>query len=243
MSRRTSEQAFATAASGMVHAVPVGDILFRLVRDCVDVVRAESAAILVLDADHTLNLLASSSSAATQLELLQALDEVGPCVDVIESGRVQTATGAEMTRRWGDVGRAIAEAGFGSVHAFPLIWHGRVLGGLNVFGGGRGDDVMNRQGLCQAFADVATIVIVHGTDIAADELTARVHRATAARRLVEQAKGVLSELEHLDMEAAASRLEEVAIEAGTSMSEAAETVIDRAVSRHDQDRPGPGVRS
>ncbi len=35
MTNRTSEQAFADAASGMVHADPVSDILSRLVKDCV----------------------------------------------------------------------------------------------------------------------------------------------------------------------------------------------------------------
>jgi hypothetical protein len=229
MTNRTSEQAFADAASGMVHADPIGDILSRLVKDCVEVVGAEAAAILVQDADEQLELLASSSAAATHLELLQAQDVQGPCVDVIRTGEPQSAAGAaEMARRWGDVGDAIVEAGFGFVGAFPLNWRGRVLGGLNVFGGEGTQRDASIDAVCQAFADVATIVLVHSSEIPADELTMRVHQATVARDLIEQAKGVLSELHVSDMEQAMARLEEVAKLERVSLPDAAQRVIARA---------------
>ena len=232
MTSRTTDQAFAAAASSLVRAVPVGDILSRLVKDCVAVVDADAAAILVLDAEDALTLMASSSAAATQLELLQSLDATGPCADVVRTGEAQSAAGAdEMTRRWGHVGSAITEAGFGSVHAYPMRWHGRVFGGLNVFRRGVLDEPHGSDDLAQAFADVATIVLVHEAEIPADEITARVHRATAARSLIEQAKGVLSELEQLDMEAAAARLEEIATQEGLGLTEAAQTVIARTVRR------------
>jgi len=232
MTNRTSEQAFADAASGMVHAHPVGDILSRLVRDCVEVVDADAVAILVLDEHERLCLLTSSSAAATQLELLQAQDKRGPCVDVIQTGQAQTAVGTdEMIRRWGDVGGAIGDAGFGSVDAYPMVWRGRVLGGLNLFHGSSPAADSGVAAVCQAFADVATIVLVHSAEVPADELTDRVHSAMVARDLVEQAKGVLSELHVLDMEQATARLEELAESEQLALPEAAQAVIRRATSR------------
>ncbi|MCW2832966.1 MAG: hypothetical protein JWN68_919 [Nocardioides sp.] len=232
MTHRTSEQAFAAAASGMVHARPVGDILSRLVKDCVEVTGAGAVAILVLDEHERLGLLASSLAAATHLELLQAQDTQGPCVDVISSGRHQSATGSdEMVRRWSSVGAAISEAGFTAVDAYPMSWRGRVLGGLNVFQDGPRPDDDGTGLVCQAFADVATIVLLHSTDIPADEMTDRVHRATAARDLVEQAKGVLSELHSLDIEQAALRLEELAASQQITTADAAQSVVDQARTR------------
>ena len=234
MTDRTSEQAFASAASGMVRARPVGDILSRLVKDCVAVTGADAVAILVLDKHERLGLLASSSAVATHLELLQAQDIQGPCVDVIGSGRHQAATGTdEMIRRWKDVGAAISDAGFSSVDAYPMSWRGRVLGGLNVFHRRPGSTEDGADVLCQTFADVATIVLLHSVDIPADELTDRVHRATAARDLIEQAKGVLSEIYAVDIEQAAVRLEQLAESEQITSAEAARELIDRAKSRQD----------
>lgn len=232
MTNRTSEQAFADAASGMVNALPIGDILTRLVKDCANVVNVEAAAILVLDAHEELSLLASSSSAATQLELLQTLDVTGPCVDVIRTGEQQAAAGAaEMTGRWGEVGTAIVEAGFTAVHAYPLAWHGQVLGGLNLFSSDSPTRAPMPRALCQAFADVATIVVVNSAEVPADELTARVHRATMQRQLIEQAKGVLSELYALDIASAGLRLEESAAAEHLTLPEMAQQVIDAAANR------------
>lgn len=232
MTNRTSVQAFAEAASGMVHARPVGDILDRLVKDCVEVVDAEAVAILVLDEQERLGLLASSSAAAAQLELLQAQDSQGPCVDVISSRSAQSVAGtAEMIRRWGEVGAAIADAGFDSVEAYPMIWRGNILGGLNIFLGGAPTGTSGRDAVCQAFADVATIVLVHSADVPADELTNRVHEATAARDVIEQAKGVLSELHVVDMEQASARLEELAESEQLTLRDVAQAVIRRAANR------------
>jgi hypothetical protein len=232
MTNRTSAQAFAEAASSMVQAHPVGDILARLVKDCVEVADAEAVAILVLDDHERLELLTSSSAAAAQLELLQAQDTRGPCVDVISSGRSQSAVGKdEMIRRWGDVGAAIAGAGFRAVDAYPMTWRGRILGGLNVFRGEASTAESGRDAVLQAFADVATIVLVHSADIPADELTNRVHEVTVARDLIEQAKGVLSELHLLDMEEANARLEDYAASEKLALRDAAQAVIRRASTR------------
>ena len=189
MTNRTSEQAFADAASGMVHADPVSDILSRLVKDCVAGGRAQKRRPSWCWMPMTqLGLLASSSAAATHLELLQAQDVQGPCVDVVRTGERQSATGAaEMARRWGHVGDAIAEAGFGFVGAFPLDWRGRVLGGLNVFGGEGTQRDASIDAVCQAFADVATIVLVHSSEIPADgrspcACTRRLSPATSSNR-------------------------------------------------------------
>lgn len=57
------------------------------------------------------------------------------------------------------------------------------------------------------------------------------HEATAARGLIEQAKGVLSELHVLNMEQAAARLEQLASSEQLAQSEAARAVIHRASTR------------
>lgn len=235
---RQSERAFAAAVSGMVNALPVSDILAGLVRDCAEAVGAQAVAILVLDGHDDLGLAASDSASATRLELLQSLDATGPCVDVLDSGVPQSAVGgAEMVERWGQVGEAIGSEGFGSVDAFPLRWHGQVLGGLNVFRSAPRPLLRTDSLTCQAFADVATVVLLHAVSVPADELTARVHRATSARQVVEQAKGVLSELHGMSIDRATRHLEEMAADQEMAVYDLALSIVHRAENGLDH---GPG---
>jgi GAF domain-containing protein len=228
VSVRTSTQAFADAAAAMTEDGHVGDILARLLADCAEVLGADAVAILVTDRRERLTLLSSTSSVAADLEMLQAQDEQGPCVDAVRTGEVVVARSpADLARRWGHVGEAIADAGFAAVTAHPMRWRGRVLGGLNVFR--TSPDVHEEdRALVRAFADVATIVLVHSSDLPTEQVTSRVHEAVVARSVIEQAKGVLSELEDLDMEGAAHRLGQLSRSEGLSLTETARRVLGRA---------------
>jgi hypothetical protein len=69
-----------------------------------------------------------------------------------------------------------------------MRWHGQVLGGFNMFrtaDDGQSDDT---EQVGQAFADVATLVVVRATEIPVDQVVARVHEAVTARSVVEQAR-------------------------------------------------------
>jgi hypothetical protein len=228
MTRRTSAQAFADVAAAMVDDVHVGDILARLLADCAEVVDARAVAILVTDRRDRLALLSSTSAVAADLEMLQVQDEEGPCVEAVRTGEIVSANSPDMVGRWGKVGATIVAAGFASVEAYPLRWRGRALGGLNVFRESPHERSLEVDALTQAFSDVATIALLHSTDLTSHQVTARVHEAVVARSTIEQAKGVLRELEGVDLETAARRLREMAAAEDTSLREAALRVLDSA---------------
>jgi transcriptional regulator with GAF, ATPase, and Fis domain len=223
---RTTARAFGDAAAAMVNEHSVADVLAQLLADCASLVEADAVAILVADGNDGLSLLSATSHRATELELLQIQDAEGPCVDAISSGEHVTVTGSlELARRWSDVGRGIAEAGFMRVDAFPMHWRGRVLGGLNVFRRSDGEVDEETTTLSQAFADVATLVVVQSVEIPSDQIAARVHDAIMARAQVEQAKGVLSYVKDIDMGEAYDELRRLAAERGRSLSETATDVV------------------
>lgn len=229
MTARTSAQAFAEAAAAMVNEAHVGDTLGTLLADCAEVLGAQAVAILVTDAQGRLDLLASTSSVADQLEMLQAQDQHGPCVDAVRTGKAVSVRGAQgLVERWGHVGTAIVQCGFEAVDSFPLVWHGRPLGGLNVFRDEERRDVRPDPALTQAFADVATIVLLNSIEVPAETITARVHEAVMARSVVEQAKGVLAETEDVDLETASRLLRELAGRQGRPVTDVAVAVVESA---------------
>jgi hypothetical protein len=117
----------AVSAAMLVEHHPA-DVLARLTADCLGPLSADSAAVLVVEPGGGLGLLTASSHRAAEIEMLQSQQLRGPCIDAVRSAEsVRAVGGQELVERWGDVGEAIRDAGFESVHAFPMRWHGRVL--------------------------------------------------------------------------------------------------------------------
>lgn len=232
-SNRTTADAFGDAAAAMVSDHSIADVLAQLLSDCVDLLSVHSAAILVVDRAGELSLLSSSSHRVAELEVLQVQREVGPCVDSVRTGQPVTATGAQqLAERWGSVGQAIADAGFERVDTYPMRWHGRILGGLNIFRRTADDVDSAAVTLSQAFADVATLAVVQSVEVPADQIAARVHEAITARAQVEQAKGVLAYLRNLDMSDAYDELVEISRTRGRTLTETARDVVREQYEQH-----------
>ncbi len=229
---RTPADAFGDAAAAMVSEHVVADVLSQLVSDCKSLVSAEAVAIMVVERSHELSLLSSSSHRAAEIEMLQIQRSDGPCVETIRSGVHVSATGAdEIIRRWEAVGRAIVESGYQRVDSYPMRWRGRVLGGLNIFRPSVADVGEEAETLAQAFADVATLVVVQSSEIPSDQIAARVHEAIMARAQVEQAKGVLAHLHGIEMAEAYDELRRLAGHNGRSLTQ---TALDVVREQHDR---------
>lgn len=229
MGPMTTEDALATALDGMVSSRPVADVLARLMQDCLMVLPAEAAALLVLDGEGGLELLSASSHRAEELELLQVQRATGPCVQAIEDNRMLGASGAELSARWGEVGVAIRDAGFEQVNAYPLRWRGRAIGGLNVLSRRPRPGVDPLLG--QVFADLATLVVVHAGDVSGERVLAQIHEAVAARAVIEQAKGVLAVTLDLEPGTAYDALVERARESGLGLTDTAGRIVGEAYGR------------
>jgi hypothetical protein len=133
MTGMTTARAVAETVAAMVRQYDTGDVLDDLVHNCAELYPAAAVAVLVSDGRRGLELLSASSHRAEELEVLQVQQDRGPCIDAMGSADVVSATGDEMEARWGSVGQAITAAGYSGVHAYPMHWRSRPLGGLNIF--------------------------------------------------------------------------------------------------------------
>jgi transcriptional regulator with GAF, ATPase, and Fis domain len=233
MTEMTAARAYADAVSALVAQHDVADVLVRLVDNCAELFPADAVAVLVSGRRDSLELLSATSHQAEELELLQVQLDAGPCVDAITTGQRQSATTAEeIVGRWGSVGTGIVDAGFHTVHAFPMHWRGRAFGGLNVFVRRASEASEEAARIGQTLADIATLVVVHSSDVPHDQVTARIHEAVTARAAVEQAKGVLAYRNNVDMAAAYRLLLDRVRESGTTLSEEAQHIVEREYTDH-----------
>lgn len=233
MTATSATQAFADAARAMVEDGDVAGTLVGLLDDCAGLTAADALGILVRSEETgELELLAATSHQAAELELYQRQREAGPGPETIETAaQVVARSPGEMIDRWGDVGAAIAGAGYGAVHSSPMRWRDRTFGALNAFQ--RTADQLDEDALAlaQAFADVATIVIVTNRELSRHQLEDRVRVALEGRVVIEQAKGVLAYRNDIDVAAAYDLLAERAGRDGASLTEAAVKVV-REASHH-----------
>jgi transcriptional regulator with GAF, ATPase, and Fis domain len=232
MSAATASQAFVDAVAAMVQQEDVADTLNRLLVDCAKFSAADAVGLLVRRPDDELELLSATSHQAAELELYQLQLDTGPCVDAARDGVALTATAdAEIIERWGSVGEAILAAGFHAVHAVPLRWHGRLIGAMGAFHMlAEGADDEARQ-LTQAFADIAAVVIVQSADLTQSQLDERIAAALAGRTILEQAKGVVAQLNGIDMAAAYELLVQRAAADGVSLTHTAVGIVQNARRR------------
>ncbi|MEO7754390.1 MAG: GAF and ANTAR domain-containing protein [Terracoccus sp.] len=225
----TAARAFARAASAIVHDYDVTGVLDALLTDAQLALSAGAIGLLVSDDDGGYELLSSTSHRSAELDLYQAQLRSGPWGETVRSGTLVSEHGAgPILARWPAVGPRVVAAGFAAVQAYPLRWHGKTIGALNVLLTDAGDVADHVLG--QAFADIATLVILRTEPLLAAEVVRRTESALAGRTVIEQAKGVLAHQRGLDADEAFEARRRIAEPGRLTLSDAAEQVVRGAAA-------------
>ena len=192
-----------------------------------EVAGVEAAGILLADHHGRLQLMASTDERTKILELFQIQSEEGPCQDSFRQGTVVTAADLSELDRWPRFASHAAEAGFQSVHAFPLRLRKQVIGALNLFGGTPARMDEPDVHIVQAMADIATIGLLQERAIRRGELvTEQLQGALNSRVSVEQAKGALAQIHGISPDEAFELLRHYSRSRRRHLSEVAVLVTD-----------------
>jgi hypothetical protein len=222
-------QAFARAVASMVAEHDVTDVLAHFLADGRDALEASAGGLLLVSGSGELEVLTATSHRVRDLEVYQAQQVTGPCVDAVSTAAMVFQSGAEsVSARWPDLTAYLTAANVHAVQAHPLRWHGRVLGAVNFFYAAPVAETEARLASGQAFADMATLILLTPQEIAAPDIAARTGDALAARTIVEQAKGVLAYQDTVSVDRAYDLLLELTSTDGLSLTAMAEAVVRRA---------------
>lgn len=222
-------QRFVALADTLVDDFDVVELLDRLVADCVSLINVDAAAILLMNGNRTLEVVASSNEASRLMEVFQLESHAGPCIDAVQTGRPVSVTElAELQRSWPAFGRAVEEIGFTAVYALPMRLRAEKIGALNLFNTAKPALSEFDHRLAQALADVATIGILQQRTLSrASNLADQLQLALNTRISVEQAKGVLAEYGGVDMGAAFNALRDFSRDHGLKLSTVAQQLVGR----------------
>jgi GAF domain-containing protein len=215
-------------ADTLVDDYDVIDLLTGLADRCVSLLDVSAAGVMLAAPGGSLELAASSSEAMRLLELFELQEQEGPCLDAFRTGDLVEHENLDAgAGRWPLFAAAALEAGFRSALAMPLRLRDVTLGALNLLSVTRiplddADLIVAR-----AFADLATLSIVHHRASAqAQLLNEQLSAALSSRVVIEQAKGVLAERARIDLAEAFARLRAFARSNNLRLTEVAQTAVD-----------------
>jgi GAF domain-containing protein len=228
-------EAFVGLADTLVAEFDVVDLLQRLVDECVSLLDASAAGLVLADQRGGIQVLASTSEKTRLLELFQLQVDRGPCLECVRTGVPVLAPDLQLsTWRWPEFVVEAGEQGFRSVHALPLRLRTETLGALGLFHTQPGSLPDEDIRAAQALADVATIGILQQRSIARGEVLAeQLQTALNSRVVIEQAKGVLAATGNLDMDRAYTRLRDYSRRRNLRLTATARAIADGTLNPHD----------
>lgn len=221
-------QVFVEVADTLIDEFDIIEFLQLLASRTADLLDDSPVGLLLADQKGRLEFMAASDENTRMLELFQVQNQQGPCLDAYRTGTpVINANLAEATARWPLFAPRAVEAGFRSVHAFPLRLRAERIGAMNVFSanvGGRLGDADVR--VVQALADVASIGLLQERAIKRGELlTEQLQGALNSRIIIEQAKGALAQAQRITTDEAFTLIRAYARSHNLRLGDLAQTII------------------
>ncbi len=226
---------FVELADTLVADFEAVDFLHLLVERAVQLLDADAAGLMLVDARGRLQVVATTHHEARVLEVFQIQNEEGPCLECCRTGRPLVNLGVdEVARRWPRFRTATQEAGFRSTHALPMRLRDEVIGALNLYCVDESIVSDTDVSLGQAMADIATIGLLQERSVRHQEaLAEQLQGALNSRVLIEQAKGVLAERAGLAIDDAFSVLRSYSRRTRRPLTEVARGVIEGTVDVED----------
>jgi GAF domain-containing protein len=195
---------FVDVADTLVDDFDLVDFLDNLTEHVVAVSGADAVGIVLADVHGALQFMAASNDAGRALELFQLQSSEGPCQDAYRTGQpVLNRDLGNASDVWPEFAPRAREAGFRSVHAFPMRLRDETIGALNIFGRTPVNFAEDDVRIVQSLTDIATIALLQERYIAqAELLSEQLQGALNSRIVIEQAKGALSRMEGVSVDEA-----------------------------------------
>jgi GAF domain-containing protein len=215
-------------ADTLVDDYDVVDLLTGLADRCVNLLGVAAAGVMLASPEGELRLVASSSEAMRVLEVFELQTQEGPCLDAYRTGeRVEPERLEAGSGRWPRFGTVALEAGFRSAFALPLRLRDKTIGAMNLFHSEPTPMDERDVIVARAFADLATIsVLQHRAATETQRINEQLAGALSSRIMIEQAKGVISERDRVDLAEAFNRLRTYARNNNLRLTAVAQAAIE-----------------
>lgn len=228
-------QTFVALSDTLVDDFDVMDFLSLLAERSAELLDVTAVGVILSDQRGGSRPMAATNEDARLLELFAMQTREGPCQDCLrDSVMVASSDLASERTRWPEFADAAVAGGFHAAAAVPMRLRRETIGALTLLNREAAGVSEADAQLGQAFADVATVGILHQRAALRKETVSEQLQATLHHRVViEQAKGVLAESGDLSMQHAFELLRDYARANGQSLTDLARSVADRTIQPSD----------
>jgi hypothetical protein len=198
-----------------VHAIPGADLAtITLLREA--------------GAGAGMDTAASTDEHASDLDHVQIEAGTGPCLDAAKTGQVVRVSVHAAHADWPRFAQAASDAGIGSVLSAPLFINADYQGSLNLYGqDGDGFRKLDAKLLEVYTAAAEAALRVDRRYRTARDHAGQLHTALGSRAVIDQAKGVIMAVRHVDADAAFAVLVEQSQRENRKLREVATSFIAR----------------
>jgi anti-sigma regulatory factor (Ser/Thr protein kinase) len=224
--------------------VEVAEMLTGLADECRDVLGVEAVSVLLVGPLGRLELRAWSDGAEHLARVLELQTRQGPCLESSLTDRVVAVddlAADDAMARWPLFTAAARTAGIRSAGAIPMRAGRRVIGALGLLGTASTPMDADALTAAQALVAAATAALVRLGSAGGATVEEQLARALGDRVVIEQAKGIISERDAVDIDEAFAHIREHARLHRLRLVDVAHAVIAGTLCAAELD-PAPQLR-
>lgn len=224
--------AFVKLTNTLVNKYEVLELFQTLVEESISLLDAAAAGLLLADPHGDLQVVAFTSEESRLVEVGQLQVGAGPSIECFRTGAVVAIERLDaLGGRWPEYQSSALGHGFHSVHSVPLRVNERTIGAMGLFGHDAGALTQEDSAIGQALADVATIGLLQERALRESAvINDQLQRALESRVVIEQAKGVISQSNGVDMNEAFNRIRKYSRSHHLSLQETANQVVTNSLA-------------
>lgn len=197
------KRAFADFARTISDRYEIGDVLYRLTDQIVDVLEVDGAGVSLGHEADSLRFVTATDDRVSRLEDAQVAARSGPCFDAYRSGDLTVCEDLEAEDRWPSYREAAVGEGFRSVAGIPMPIGERRIGALDLYRSRPGSWDVETLDVAQLLANTASGYILNWQALQESRtLAEQLQRALDSRVVIEQAKGMVAARHEVDPGAA-----------------------------------------
>jgi GAF domain-containing protein len=221
------KRAFADYARTTAGSYEIGEVLYRLTDQVVEVLDIDGAGVSIAEADGTLQFVTASDALTTRAEQHQIDAGEGPCHDAFLSGERVTVPDLARDERWPTFRPATLEVGMHAVAGIPMPLGEQRIGALNLYRRTPREWHADALDDAQLLADMATGYVLNTRALhEREQLAEQLQQALDSRVIIEQAKGVIAERHGIATPAAFEKLRRHARSSHEKVHDVARAVVD-----------------
>ncbi|MBY5161332.1 GAF and ANTAR domain-containing protein [Salsipaludibacter albus] len=222
-------RAFEDYASALLTRYQIGDVLYRLTDQVVDVLGVDGAGVSIAQDGEDLSFVAATDADVAVIEAQQESGGEGPCHEAYHTGEAVTVHDLADESRWPEYRETAMDQGCRAVAGLPMPTHVRRIGALNLYQHDPHDWTDDEISTGQLLANMASGYILNHDALAqSSTLVDQLQGALDSRVIIEQAKGIVAARRGVTTAAAFQLLRDRARSTNVRLHDLCQEVVDTA---------------